>query len=274
MGKVVATGGLFMTDDFIGVYAHGVEGIAQELREETLEEAKELVRELDVHLDDFRHGRLEPEDLLAEVSRKALKLRVQAGNVGLRLLGNIAQRLEDFIVNVKELPPRAADDLQVFVDRLEDVCEGKLALDSDASQVVRNLPAKVGFSESDIEVRNIEVMLIMHHGTAAHYVERELQQCGYRVNTVSTVLDAFAQIVRTKPDFVIINALMPELDGIDLAIGLASMPATRNIPMALITSLEDSNEHLQYLPPHTSIIHKGPSFGDDLFKALDNHFLI
>ena len=263
-----------MSDDFSGVYAHGVEGIAQELREEAIEEAKELVRELDVHLDDFRHGRLESKDLLAEVSKKAIKLKVQAGNVGLRLLGNIAQRLEDFIVNVKELPPRATDDLQIFVDRLEDVCEGTLPMDSDAAKVVRELPAKVGFSESDIEVRNIEVMLVMHHGTAAHYVERELQQCGYRVSTISTVLDAFAQIVRTKPDFVIINALMPELDGIDLAIGLSSMPATRNIPMALITSLDDENEHLQYLPKHTSVIHKGPSFGDDLFKALDNHFLI
>jgi len=263
-----------MSDDFKGVYPHGFEGVAQELRQEVLDEAKDLADELDLQLDEFRHGRLEQDELLSKVLRTAMKLRVQAGNVGLRLLGNIAQRLEDFLDNLKQLPPRAVDDLQVFVDRLMDVCEGRLPMDSDASKVVRDLPAKIGFSESDIEVRNIEVMLVMLHGTAAHYVERELQQCGYRVNTVSTVLDAFAQIVRTKPDLVIISAVMPELDGINLATGLLAMPATRNIPIALITSLEDSDEHLQYLPAGTPIIHKGPSFGDDLFKALDNLFLI
>ncbi|MCW8915082.1 MAG: Hpt domain-containing protein [Magnetovibrio sp.] len=263
-----------MSDDFNGVYAHGVEGIAHELRQECLDEAKELVSELDLCLDDFRHERIEADELLSKVSRTALKLRVQAGNVGLRLLGTVAHRLEDFIVNAKALPPGAADDLQVFIDRLEDITDGRLALDSDAGQVVRDLPAKVGFSESDIEVRNIEVMLVMLHGTANHYVERELQQCGYRVHTVTTTFEALPMIVRTQPDFLIISAIMPELDGIDLAIGLSAMPATRNIPLALITSLDDSDEHLSYLPSNTSVIHKGPSFGDDLFKALDNHFLI
>jgi len=263
-----------VSDDLNGIYAHGVEHIAKELRQECLDEARELVQQLDLQLDEFRHDRVTQEDLLAGVSRTAMKLQVQAGNVGLRLLGTIAHRLQDFIVNAKTLPPRGVDDLQAFIDRLEDVTEGRLALDSDASKVVRALPAKIGFSESDIETRNIEVMLVMLHGTAAHYVERELQQCGYRVHTVSTVFEAFSMIVRTQPDLVIISAIMPELDGIDLAIGLSAMPSTRNIPLALITSLDDDNEHLKFLPPTTPIIHKGSTFGDDLFEALDNLFLI
>ena len=263
-----------MNDDFSGVYAHGVEGIAEALRQEVLDEARELIQELNFRLDDFRHDRIGQTELREHVARTAIKIRTQAGNVGVRLLGTIAHRLEDFIVNLKELPPRVVDDLQIFVDRLEDVIDGRLALDSDASLVVRNLPAKLGFSESDIEVRNIEVMLVMLHGTAAHYVERELQQCGYRVNTVSTVFEAFPMIVRTKPDLVIISAIMPELDGINLAIGLAAMPATRNIPLALITSLDSDTEHLQYLQSNTPVIRKGASFGDELYTALDNLFLI
>ncbi|MBL4615225.1 MAG: response regulator [Magnetovibrio sp.] len=263
-----------MTDDLSGIYSQGIEAIAHELRQEFIDEAKELVTELTLLLNGVRHERNSIEELTAAVPRAALKLRIQAGNVGLRLIGTIAHRLEDYMASVRELPPRALDDLQIFVDRLDDVVEGRMALDSDAAQVVRQLPAKIGFSQSDIEVRNVEVMLVMLHGAANHYVQRELQQCGYRVTTVSTVFEAFPLIVQTKPDLIIISAIMPELDGIDLAIGLCAMSATRNIPLALITSLDPDDEHLARVPQNVPIIHKGPSFGDDLFTALDNLFLI
>jgi len=263
-----------MTDDLSGVYATGVDTIAQDLRQEIIDEAKEMVTELTLLLDGVRHERNSAEELIAAVSRAALKLRIQAGNMGLRLIGTIAHRLENFMDGVRELSPKAIEDLQVFFDRLEDVAKGRLALDSDAAQVVRQLPAKVGFSESDIEIRNIEVLLVMLHGTANRYVQRELQQCGYRVATVSTVFEAFPLITQTKPDLVIISAIMPELDGIDLAIGLSAMPATRNIPLALITSLDPEDEQLGRMPKTIPIIRKGPSFGDDLFAALDNLFLI
>lgn len=261
-------------EDLSGVYAHGAEEIAAEIRQEFLDEARDLVQALDLLLDDVRHDRRPIEDLADAVHRTALVLRSQGSSVGLRMIGTLGQRLEDYLANVREVPPRALDDLQIFVDRLEDVLEGRLAMDSDASSVVRDLPAKVGISEGDIEVRHVEVMLVMLHGTATHFVERELQQCGYRVNTVTTVFEAFPLIVRTKPDLVVISAIMPEMDGIDLAIGLAAMPATRNIPVALITSLDEGDEHLKLLPERVPVIHKGPSFGDDLFKALDNLFLI
>lgn len=263
-----------MTGDLSGVYASGVETVANELRQEFVDEARERVGVLYVALDDGRFGRKEPDELLAAFRKAALWLRSQAGNVGLRLVGTLAYRLEDYLSNAKELPPRAFEDLQVFIDLLDDVLEGRLPSDADASQVVRRLPSKVGFSADEIEVRNIEVMLVMLHGTATHFVERELQQCGYRVNTVTTVFEAFPLIIRTKPDLVIISAIMPELDGIDLAIGLAAMPATRNIPLALITSLDPTDDHLAMLPKRIPVIHKGASFGDDLFKALDSLFLI
>jgi len=117
-------------------------------------------------------------------------------------------------------------------------------------------------------------MLVMLHGTATNFVRRELQQCGYRVTTVSTVFEAFQLIVQTKPEFIIISAIMPELDGIDLTVGLSAMAATRNIPLALITSLDADNDRFSRLPKNVPIIRKGPSFGDDLFEALDNLFLI
>jgi PleD family two-component response regulator len=136
------------------------------------------------------------------------------------------------------------------------------------------LPAKTGFLPQDIEVRDVEVMLVMPHGAATRYVEREMQQCGYRTSVVESTLEALHMIIRVKPDFVIVSAMMPELDGIDLVVGLASMPATRNIPSALLTSLDDNDDALKLVPKHVPVIHKSGAFGDDLAEALSNVFLI
>ncbi|MBT3557049.1 MAG: hypothetical protein HN491_04755 [Rhodospirillales bacterium] len=267
-----------MAEDLKGVFASGLDVVAEELRQDVIEETKDLVEDLNQVLNGFRGDQNSAEEVIAAVSKVALTLRSQAGTVGLRLIGPIAHRLEDYMTSLNPragaLPDHALDDLQVFVDRLEDITEGRMALDSDSAQVVRQLPTNVGFSELDVEVRNIEVMLVMLHGTATNFVRRELQQCGYRVTTVSTVFEAFQLIVQTKPEFIIISAIMPELDGIDLTVGLSAMAATRNIPLALITSLDADNDRFSRLPKNVPIIRKGPSFGDDLFEALDNLFLI
>lgn len=263
-----------MNEDTHGVYASGVEKIVEDLRRQFLEEAADSLRNLEISLNGVRGGSKPAEELVDEALRVALPLRSQTGNYGTRLIGTVAHRMEDYLANAREMPPHAVEGLQAFVDVLLDLVEGRTPMDSDAAEVVRGLPAKLGFGLEDIEIRNIEVMLVMLHGAQTHYVERELQQCGYRTSTVSNSFDALPLIVRTKPDLVVISAMMPDLDGIDLAIALASMPATRNIPAALITSLDPDDEGLKLLPKRVPIIFKGPSFGDDLFTALDNLFLI
>ena len=72
----------------------------------------------------------------------------------------------------------------------------------------------------------------------------------------------------------IISAMVPELSGINFAIAFAAMPATRNIPTAIITSLSADDDYLKFLPRKVPVIFKGPSFGDDLYRTLDSLFLI
>jgi CheY-like chemotaxis protein/HPt (histidine-containing phosphotransfer) domain-containing protein len=263
-----------MSDEMSGVYAKAEEELVAELRQEFLDDILESLRNLDVSLDAARNERKSTEEVMTEVRRFALSLRGQAANFGVRLIGTVAHRMEDYLASIKVLPTRGIDDLQVFVDMLIDIVEGRVASDADSSQIVRGLPAKPGFDADDIDVRDVEVMLVMHHGTATHFVEREMQACGYRVTNVTTTFEALPLIVRTKPDMVLISAIMPELTGIDLAIALASMPATRNVPTALITSLDPDDDYLKLLPAAVPVIKKGPSFGDDLADALSHLFIL
>lgn len=246
-----------------------------ELRQEFLDEAGQTLQELDVALDSVRNGHGDEAGMVHAFRRAAMQFRGQAANLGMRPLSTVSHRLIDYLSEAPSpLPPRATDELQVYIDVMTSLLECKQCADVDSSAMVRTLPRKLGFNVGDIVVHNVEVMLVMPSGIQTRYVERELQQCGYRCSVVSDTLLALPIALQTKPDLIIISAIMPILDGIDLAIGLVSMPATRNIPLAVITSLDDTDERLHLLPRKVPVLHKGASFGDDLFKALDSLFLI
>jgi CheY-like chemotaxis protein len=99
-------------------------------------------------------------------------------------------------------------------------------------------------------------------------VARELAACGYRVSTVLDPIEALELILETRPDFVITSMVMPCMSGVDLACALNAMPATKTIPVALLTSLEPGHPDLAPLPMNTGLIRRGAQFGDDLADVL------
>ncbi|WP_404385811.1 Hpt domain-containing protein [Caenispirillum salinarum] len=263
-----------MTEKLTRDAGGAVDDIIAEMRRTFLDEAADTLRALELVVEDARHDRLPQADMVHRVRTDAVSLRGQAANLGLSLIATVAARLEDYPVGTRQLPPRGFDDMEVFIETLLDIVEGRISMDTEAAALVRKLPPKAGFRVGDIEVRDVEVLLVMPYGAAAHFVERELQQCGYRTHTIGNTFDALSIIVRTKPDLVIVGAVMPDLSGIDLVMGLHAMPQTRNIPTALITSLPPEDDYLKLLPPDVPVIHKGAQFGDDLADALDRLFLI
>lgn len=108
----------------------------------------------------------------------------------------------------------------------------------------------------------------MPRGAGAHIVELELRACGFRVVTEPSTLSAIGTVIRTKPDLVIATAVMAGMSGIDLACALDAMPATRAIPIALLTSLDAADVQLRALPHNVPVIQKGDQFGEDLAIAL------
>ncbi|MQX35966.1 response regulator [Roseospira navarrensis] len=253
----------------------GAASVFAEMQTEFLDELADAARELTLAIDEARKDPATLPDVIRRGQRLGLTLHAQAETLGLSPLSAVGHRLEDYLAETRAIATGLLlDDLQRFVDLALDIGEGRVPVDTEQAPLVRRLPAKRGFAPAEIEVRDIEVMLVMEPGAQTHFVERELQQCGYRTAQIGSTFEAMRLIVRTKPDMVMISAMMPGLSGIDLTIGLTAMPETRNVPVALITSLDPDNELLALLPKRVPIIKKGPAFGDDLFRALDNLFLI
>lgn len=250
-----------------GVYAGATNAMVESLLREFVADAADQVQALD--------GALAPDGDLEALRRFAFETKGQAHNFGLALLESLAHRLEDYISAIPSLGGRAVTDVRAFLEAISDVLDGTVPSDSDPAVVVRSLPARPStFAIEEIEIRDVEVMLVMLHGAQTHFIERELHNCGYRVSIVTSPFAALEQTVTTKPDMVIISAVMPGLSGIDLAIALSHMPETRNTPVALITSLPPGDEQLKLLPDKVPIIRKSDRFGDDLAEALSYHFLL
>lgn len=205
----------------------------------------------------------------------AFETKGQARNFGMTLLGLIAARLEGYLNAVDRIADWAVPGIRAFLDTMQGVIDGGVPDDADASLVVRGLPARPRvLGVDDNEPLDVEVMLVMDHNAATGIVERELQACGYRTTVVTSPFEAFESAVRTRPDMVIVAAVLEGLNGIDLATALGTMPDTRNTPVALLTSLDDDDANLGLLPKSIPVIHKGDSFGEDLARALSHHFLL
>ena len=247
---------------YSGATAEMVEGLRREFFDETLERLQVLESNVI--------------DQLGEIREFFFQTRGQAHNFDLPLLEVVCRQAENYLSAVTELDERRQLDVRRYLDAATDILEGTISPDTDPAQLVRTLPGRVSdsFSPDQIEIREVEVMLVMHHNAQTHFIEREVQACGYRVTIVTDTLEALAHATRTKPDFMIVSAVMPGLSGIDLVMGLCHMPETRNIPLALITSLPPNSDWLRVLPEGIPVIRKGPTFGDDLANALNEAFLL
>ncbi|RMF08088.1 MAG: response regulator [Alphaproteobacteria bacterium] len=181
-----------------------------------------------------------------------------------------AHRLEDYMADLDKLDEAALGDLQCFLDRTAELAENAIdASGEEIARLVRALPVRGGsFEPDDIEVRDVEILLVAPRSTATRYVASELGACGYRVTTVQSPGEVLEYVVHARPDLVIVSAILERFEGIDLVCALRAMPSTRNLPVALLTSMDRGDERLRDLPREVPVLTKGARFGDDVAEAL------
>lgn len=245
------------------------------LRADFLEDGADDLKALLSYLNEASTGARPVGEVMKEARRVAVTLVGGASGFDLPLLGVAAQRFDDYVASLSSEGAEGLADIATYCEMLLDLLAEPEGNEETAAQLMRRLPAKGGgFEAEQVEVREIEVILVMEPGILTRIVEREMLECGYRVTTVPNSFKALELACRTLPDLIIASAVLPDLDGIDLCNALKAMPATRNFGIALITGLDRDDVRLKQLPEGVPIIHKSASFGDDLVQALQDQFLL
>jgi putative two-component system response regulator len=76
---------------------------------------------------------------------------------------------------------------------------------------------------------------------------RLLSRDGYRLRIARDGQEALDQIAHEQPDLILMDVLMPRLDGFEACRRIKDDPATRLIPVVLVTALADTNSRIKGL---------------------------
>lgn len=72
-----------------------------------------------------------------------------------------------------------------------------------------------------------------------------LSETGYKLMVAEDGEDAIAQTSRVQPDLVLLDVMMPGVDGFETCRRLKAQPATKNIPIIFMTALTDTAEKVR-----------------------------
>jgi putative two-component system response regulator len=97
-----------------------------------------------------------------------------------------------------------------------------------------------------------------------HILSQFLEEMGYSVIQASDGREALDRVMREKPDIVLLDIAMPEMDGIEVCRVIKSNPLTKIIPVVIITAHGDDEHHLKALDAGAD---------DFLTKPYNIHFL-
>lgn len=78
-------------------------------------------------------------------------------------------------------------------------------------------------------------------------LEALLTREGYRVTCAANGEQALEEVAKERPDLVLLDILMPKIDGYEVCRRLKNDPATRLIPVVLVTGLTDTDSRIRGL---------------------------
>jgi CheY-like chemotaxis protein len=86
---------------------------------------------------------------------------------------------------------------------------------------------------------NSTVLVVEDSSVAREVVMKILQREGYTVVGAANGLEALARLHSATPDLVLLDVMMPEMDGMTLLEELRDEPQYKKLPVILLTALSD-----------------------------------
>lgn len=84
------------------------------------------------------------------------------------------------------------------------------------------------------------LILIIDDDAAHRLVARKaLEQAGFRIEEAKDGEQGFFAVLRTRPDLVLLDVVMPKFDGYEFCAELRRDPEFMNLPVLMVTALDD-----------------------------------
>ncbi len=96
--------------------------------------------------------------------------------------------------------------------------------------------------ERELQAQDHEILIVEDSPTQAERLRRLVASAGYRVRVAANGQKALDQIRERKPQLIVSDIIMPEMDGYALCRALKADAALRDIPVILVTALNDPKD--------------------------------
>jgi DNA-binding response OmpR family regulator len=83
------------------------------------------------------------------------------------------------------------------------------------------------------------ILIVDDDATVRDTFEALLHQHGYRLVFASSGAEALAQAATLQPDVILLDVMMPQMDGFEVCRRLRSDPRTAEVPIIIVTALDD-----------------------------------
>jgi two-component system, OmpR family, alkaline phosphatase synthesis response regulator PhoP len=88
------------------------------------------------------------------------------------------------------------------------------------------------------------ILVVEDDRDIAELVERYLQKAGFSIELLSSGRDALKAIADRTPDLLILDLMLPHVDGLEICRSVRSDPRTAAIPIIMLTARAEESERI------------------------------
>jgi signal transduction histidine kinase/DNA-binding response OmpR family regulator len=109
----------------------------------------------------------------------------------------------------------------------------------ELAALIRQLREQVIVTTPRTAERAQRVLVVDDDQHIRELLRQELTEAGYDVQTAANGREGVALVRRERPDLIILDVMMPEMNGFDVAAVLKNDPATMDIPIVILSIVQD-----------------------------------
>jgi len=106
-------------------------------------------------------------------------------------------------------------------------------------QLLNQLKEQVANSQLAMKGKSATILVVDDDDSIRSLLQQELGDAGYLIEQASNGKEALAHVRDHRPDLIILDVMMPEMNGLDVAAILKNDPQTMDIPIIVLSIVQD-----------------------------------